>query len=86
MDVKEKLVELLDRFVYDKWYSSNYIAEKLIANGVTVQDFGLVNDMNNGDRCNFKNNHDTICGSTNLPCIKCNPGGCNNRKEGTDNG
>ena len=28
----------------------------------------------------------TICGATNLPCIKCNPGGCNNRKEGADNG
>ena len=25
-----------------------------------------------------------ICGATNLPCIKCNPGGCNNRKEGAD--
>lgn len=36
MDVREKLVELLDRFVYDDWYSNNYIAEKLIANGVTV--------------------------------------------------
>ena len=62
------------------------IADHLIANGVTVQDFGLVNDMNNGERCNFENNHDAICGSTNLPCIKCNPGGCNNRKEGTGNG
>ena len=29
--------------------------------------------------------NDAICGATNLPCIKCNPGGCNNRKEGTDN-
>ena len=28
--------------------------------------------------------NDAICGATNLPCIKCNPGGCNNRKEGTD--
>ena len=27
-----------------------------------------------------------ICGATNLPCIRCNPGGCNNRKEGADNG
>ena len=39
MDVMEKLVELLDRFVYDDWYSNNYIAEKLIANGVTVQEW-----------------------------------------------
>ena len=38
MDVKEKLVELLDRFVYDDWYSNGDIAEKLIANGVTVQE------------------------------------------------
>ena len=28
----------------------------------------------------------SICGATNLPCIRCNPGGCNNRKEGADNG
>ena len=27
--------------------------------------------------------NDAICGATNLPCIKCNPGGCSNRKEGT---
>ena len=26
----------------------------------------------------------SICGATNLPCIKCNPGGCNNRKGGVD--
>ena len=26
-----------------------------------------------------------ICGATNLPCIRCNPGGCDNRKEGADN-
>ena len=38
MDVKEKLVELLDRFVYDDWYSNGDIAKKLIANGVTVQE------------------------------------------------
>lgn len=44
MDVREKLVELLDRFVYDDWYSNNYIAEKLIANGVTVQEWISVNE------------------------------------------
>ena len=44
MDVKEKLVELLDRFVYDDWYSNGDIAEKLIANGVTVQEWISVND------------------------------------------
>lgn len=38
MDVMEKLVELLDRFVYDDLYSNNEIAEKLMANGVTVQE------------------------------------------------
>lgn len=38
MDTKEKLVELLDRFVYDDWYDNNDIAEKLISNGVTVQE------------------------------------------------
>ena len=44
MDVKEKLVELLDRFVYDDWYSNGDIAEKLIANGVTVQEWISVDD------------------------------------------
>ena len=38
MDVREKLVELLDRFVYDDWYGNGDIAEKLIANGVTVRE------------------------------------------------
>ena len=38
MDVREKLVELLDRFVYDDLYGNGDIAEKLIANGVTVQE------------------------------------------------
>ena len=44
MDVREKLVELLDRFVYDEWYSSNDIAEKLIPHGVTVQKWISVDD------------------------------------------
>ena len=37
MDVREKLVDILDRFVYDDWYGNGDIADKLIANGVTVQ-------------------------------------------------
>ena len=44
MDVREKLVGLLDRFVYDDWYSNGDIAEKLIANGVTVQKWISVDD------------------------------------------
>ena len=44
MDVWEKLVELLDRFVDDDWYSSEEIAENLIANGVTVQEWISVKD------------------------------------------
>ena len=44
MDVKGKLVELLDSFVYDDWFSNNYIAEKLIANGVTVREWISVDD------------------------------------------
>ena len=40
MDVRKKLVELLDRFVYDDWYGNDEIADKLIANGVTVQESG----------------------------------------------
>lgn len=38
MDTKEKLVEILDRFVYDDWYGNEDIAEKLISNGVMVQE------------------------------------------------
>lgn len=44
MDTKEKLVELLDRFVYDDWYDNDDIAEKLISNGVTVQEWISVKD------------------------------------------
>ena len=44
MDVREKLVELLDRFVYDEWYGNGDIAEKLISNGVTVQEWISVDD------------------------------------------
>ena len=44
MAVKEKLVELLDRFVYDEWYGNGDIAEKLISNGVTVQEWISVKD------------------------------------------
>ena len=40
MDVREKLVEILDQFVYDDWYDNGDIADKLIANGVTVQECG----------------------------------------------
>ena len=39
MNVREKLAELLDRFVYDDWYSNDEIAEELISNGVTVQEW-----------------------------------------------
>ena len=52
MDVKEKLVELLDRFVYDDWYSNCDIAEKLIANGVTVQEWISVKDRLPGKNVN----------------------------------
>ena len=44
MDVREKLVELLDRFVFDDWYSSEEIADKLITHGVTVQERISVDD------------------------------------------
>ena len=44
MDVREKLMELLDRFVYDEWYGNGDIAEKLISNGVTVQEWISVDD------------------------------------------
>ena len=37
-------MELLDRFVYDEWYGNGDIAEKLISNGVTVQEWISVKD------------------------------------------
>ena len=39
MNTKKKLVEILDRFVYDDWYGNEDIAEKLISNGVMVQEW-----------------------------------------------
>lgn len=38
-----------------------------------------------GERREFEPKSDAICGATNLPCIKCSPGGCSNRKEDADN-
>ena len=52
MDTKEKLVELLDRFVYDDWYDNDDIAEKLISNGVTVQEWIPVTDRLPEERVN----------------------------------
>ena len=40
MNIKKKLVEILNRFVYDDWYGNDDIAEKLISNGVTVARHG----------------------------------------------
>jgi hypothetical protein len=45
MDVREKLVELFDDFgVRDDWYTNGEIADHLIANGVTVQEWISVKD------------------------------------------
>lgn len=33
-----------------------------------------------GDEKNRESIH-AICGATNLPCIKCNPGGCEHRRD-----
>ena len=38
------MVALLDRFVSDEWYGNGDIAEKLISNGVTVQEWISVDD------------------------------------------
>ena len=39
MDVREKLKDILDEFVYDEWYSNDEIADDLITHGVTVQEW-----------------------------------------------
>ena len=44
MNVREKLIELLDQFVYDEWYGNDDIADKLITHGVTVQEWISVDD------------------------------------------
>lgn len=45
MDVREKLVELLDNFnVVDDWYTNGEIADHLITHGVTVQDNTEITD------------------------------------------
>ena len=44
MDVKEKLKDILDEFVYDEWYGNDDIAEKLISKGVTVQEWISADD------------------------------------------
>ena len=44
MNTKEKLKDILDEFVYDDWYGNDDIAEKLILNGVTVQEWISVDD------------------------------------------
>ena len=44
MNNREKLIELLDRFVYDEWYGNDDIADKLISHGVTVQEWISVDD------------------------------------------
>ena len=38
------MVEILDQFVYDDWYGNDDIADKLIANGVMVQEWISVDD------------------------------------------
>ena len=44
MNIKEKLKDILDEFVYDDWYGNEDIAEKLISNGVTVREWISVDD------------------------------------------
>ena len=44
MDIKEKLKDILDEFVYDEWYGNDDIAEKLISKGVTVQEWISADD------------------------------------------
>lgn len=58
-NLKEKLVNLLDQFVYDDWYGNGDIAEKLIANGVTVQECGYWVSL-------------TDCANAGVYCSVCN--------------
>ena len=46
-----------------------------------ISDYG---DSSKAYRHKPEEDKHSICGATNLPCIRCNPGGCDNRKEGAD--
>ena len=75
MDAKEKLVKLLDQFVYDDWYSNYDIAEKLIANGVTVQECGNWKYYHKQNKavctsCNFERDLDANFGKA-IACPNC---------------
>lgn len=82
MNVREKLVELLDQFIYDDWYSSEEIADRLIANGVTVQECAywqyVKNDIDEDDNiqaycsvCGAGDKHATSMIGKVFYCWKC---------------
>ena len=70
MDVREKLIELLDRFVFDEWYSNDDIADKLISNGVTVQECKLEDKKTKADRIRSMNDEE-LAGQLGLMTTIC---------------
>lgn len=73
MTDREKLVELLNEAFIEAQRQGNrttgYVADHLLANGVTVQP-------------SPQNNHRKICPTTGLECIACVPGSpCANKEE-----
>lgn len=81
-NLKEKLVDLLDQFVYDDWYGNGDIAEKLIANGVTVQEWISVKDRLPEVVSTHKGYRNTIKKSIRVLCVCVQKSGKTMVKEG----
>lgn len=81
-NLKEKLVDLLDQFVYDDWYGNGDIAEKLIANGVTVQEWISVKDRLPEVVSTHKGYRSTIKKSIRVLCVCVQKSGKTMVKEG----
>lgn len=81
-NLKEKLVNLLDQFVYDDWYGNGDIAEKLIANGVTVQEWISVKDRLPEVVSTHKGYRSTIKKSMRVLCVCVQKSGKTMVKEG----
>lgn len=80
MSVKEKLVELLDNAIIDSddnygFPNTNQVADHLIANGVTVQEWGNWKYYHKRNKavctsCNFERDLDTNFGKA-IACPNC---------------
>ena len=88
MDVREKLVELLGKAKNEFWCSrekyngTEFVADYLIANGVTVQEWISVNDRLPEIASTHKRYRSTIKKSTRVLCVCVQKSGKTMVKEG----